>query len=474
MLVGSLVGALGAGLVAATGRATLSLAVVGAAIVAGVTIVGRRHLAPVLWAGVAFTAPLQGVRVAPILAVSDVLLVAAVVTILPDALRGWRRVVPPGVLISFCSLIAAGIIGTFFAPDVGASLVNLFKIVLAAAGSVVAIALWDPGEARLRQFAWLWFAGASVSAAWATVTPRSFVGRAIGFTTHPNHFGLVCVLGVGLGLGLALSSSGPARLAAVAGVILQISGTGLSGSRSALIALVLTVGVITVLTRRFRLLIAVVIVLILGAMVVIVGLVHIPDSNALSRIGGGGGSAASDEGRRVLAAEAIASITRHPLGEGFEFAQAAHNIYVQVLVVGGAMALVSFLLVSGLLLRAGLRAASAARRRREGPVLAGLTAGYVGYLGSGAFENILWDRYLWTYISLLVVLAASTRSAPAGDEGVGPAWPPVQPREQSKEGGVSLPAQRGASGQLPSREPGEAASEFVSQRLFGARGDVDR
>lgn len=399
-----------AGVMVAVGRGGAALLLVAAGFLAGLTILERRRLAPILWAGVAFTAPLQGVRVAPILAASDILLIAAVVAILPDVLVGWRRSLPSGVTSAFGLLVTAGLIGTFFAQDVGASLANLVKIVLAAAGSVMAMALWDPGAARLRRFAWLWFAGACTSAAWAAVTPRSVVGRSRGLTTHPNHFGLVCVLAVGLGLGLALSSSGRARLLALSGVVLLTAGIGLSGSRSALLGLAVTIGLTAVLTRRFRLLVATGVAIVVASMALVVGLIHLPDSHALSRLGGGGGSAGSDVERAQALSGALTSIGKHPFtGEGFQFAQAAHSIYLQVIVVGGPLALVGFLGVCWLIGRAGLRAVRAGRGRRNGPVVAGLTAGYAGYLASGTFDNILWDRYLWTYIGLLLVLAASTR-----------------------------------------------------------------
>lgn len=394
----------------AVGRASTALALVAAGSLAGLTVLERRRLAPVLWAGVAFTAPLQGVRAAPILALSDILLVAALVAILPDVLIGWRRLMPAGVTLAFGLLITAGLIGTFFAQDVGASLANLVKIVLASAGSVVAMALWDPGPARLHRFAWLWFGGACTSAAWAAVTPRTFVGRSVGLTTHPNHFGLVCVLGVGLGLGLALSSSGRARLAAVSGVVLLTAGIGLSGSRSALLGLAFTIGLAAILTRRLRLLVATGAAIAIASMAVIVGMIHVPETHALSRLGGGGGSAGSDAERAQALTGAWSSIGRHPFtGEGFQFAQAAHSIYLQVLVVGGPLALLSFLWVSWLIMRTGLRAAQAGRDERNASIAAGLVSGYAGYLASGTFENILWDRYLWTYIGLLLVVAASAR-----------------------------------------------------------------
>lgn len=409
-----LLACLAAGVAVAYGGAILALGAVVAAIVVAAIILDRRRMATVLWAGVAFTAPMQGVRIAPVLTLADVLIVAAFATSLPEVLGGWPRVVPRGVVYAFGVLVSAGLAGTFFAPSVAASLGNLFKIVLAAAGSLVIMALWNPGPDRLRRFAWLWFAGALASAIWGIVTPRPYAGRAAGLTVHPNHFGLVCMLAVGLGLGLALSSRGWARWGALGGVVILVGGIGLSGSRAAILGLVVTVGLTAVLARRFRLLVATGVAALLAGMAIVVGIVRVPGANALSRLVGGGASAASDAERSKALAEAFASFDRHPFtGEGFEFAQVAHNIYLQVLVVGGPLALLSFLCVNALLLKAAVRSLSAQSGRSQRPLLAGLTAGYAGYLVAGTFVNILWDRYLWTYIGLLLLLAASSDDRPA-------------------------------------------------------------
>ena len=410
MLIG-LLGCLAAGVALAAGHASLAAAATVLAVLGTLTLVEPRRVSLFLWAGVAFTAPMQGVRAAPLLALSDVLLVAAFVATLPEVVHRARTRLPRGLVVAFATLVASGLLGTFFAADTAASLVNLLKIVLAAAGSVAAMALWDPEPGVLRRFAWLWLAGATTSAAWGVVAPPT-AGRALGLTTHPNHFGLACVLAIGLGLGLALSSTGWGRAAALASTALLTAGVGLSGSRAAVLALAVTVGATAVLTRKLRLLVATGVLTSLGAMAVVAGIVHLPSANALARLAGGGGSAESDQGRRQVIAEALATIDRHPFtGEGFEFAQAAHNIYLQALVVGGPIALLSFLCVSWLIVRAGLRAIPLERDRPNGPLLAGLTAGYISYLVSGAFDNILWDRYLWTYIGLLLVLAGRITSA---------------------------------------------------------------
>jgi len=54
----------------------------------------------------------------------------------------------------------------------------------------------------------------------------------------------------------------------------------------------------------------------------------------------------------------------------------------------------------------------------------GLTGGFAGYLASGAFDNILWDRYLWTYLGLLIVLAGTMRLE---GRSAGPVGAPAEP-----------------------------------------------
>ncbi len=409
VLAAAAVACLLAGLAAATGRASLALAGAGL-LLGGVVAVGeRRRVVLLLWGGVAFTAPFNGVRVSSILAVSDVLLVLALAASLPDVVRSPRRgVVPPLLAVALGIVVGAGLVGTFFAQDVAASLSTLAKIVLAAAGSVMALALWDPGAGRLRQFAWLWFAGATTSAVVGLVTPPPVVGRAIGLTNHPNHFGLVCLLAVGLGIGLAFSSSGWPRLAAWAASGLLVVGVGVSGSRSALVGLAVTIVAAALLTSRVRLLVATGVAMVVAAMALVAGVVHLPDANALSRLGSG--DAASDAGRRQNLRTALDTLDRHPFtGEGFEFAQAAHSIYLQALVVGGPVALAGFLWLCWTIGRVGVRGARARDGGADGLIVAGLTAGFAGYLTSGTFDNILWDRYLWTYLGLLIVLAGTMR-----------------------------------------------------------------
>jgi O-antigen ligase len=145
----------------------------------------------------------------------------------------------------------------------------------------------------------------------------------------------------------------------------------------------------------------------------VVGIVHIPESSALSRLQGGGGSAASDLERQQNLSESFDLFSAHPLtGAGFQYAIGAHNIYLQALVIAGPVGLTALAWGAMAIVATGLRGIRRTRSR-DAVLLAGLTAGYFGYLASAVFDNILWDRYLWIYVSLLIVWSASTdRSEP--------------------------------------------------------------
>lgn len=379
-------------------------------------VTDRRRSAAVLWGAVALAAPFQGLRPAPFLTLSDIVMVLAVIATLPDTLTRRRsRVAPPPLVAALVLLVAGGLLGTFFSASPGASLLNMVKLVVAAGGSVLALSLWSPEIRSLRRFAWLWFGGAVANTMIALFASKLVLGRAQGLTTQPNHLGLIGVLGTALGLGLVLSASKARfRTVALAGTGVCVAGVVASGSRAALIGEVATFLAVAIFARRPRLLTRTAVVVILLGIAAGAGLIRIPDSSALSRLAGGGGSRESNVERQRNLATTMGRIARHPLtGEGFEFALEPHDIYLQPLVVAGPIGLVALAMAAWAILRAsraGLGAASSAGDG-NGFLLAGLSGGYVGYLAAGFFQNIAWDRYLWIYIGLVLMVAASLRES---------------------------------------------------------------
>jgi hypothetical protein len=113
----------------------------------------------------------------------------------------------------------------------------------------------------------------------------------------------------------------------------------------------------------------------------------------------------ANEGREELAAVVIDRVDDNVLtGSGFAYATQAHNVYLQVLDIGGVLGVLSFAGLAGAILRSGLRG----RRDR---LVAGALAAYAGYLVSGLVANSLWDRWLW--FPIVIGLAARAASTPS-------------------------------------------------------------
>ena len=391
----AVIGAGAGGLGAVEGRAPV-LAVLAALAAASFVLAGVRRLSVAAWGTAAFTAPLSGVRVSA-LALGDVALIAAVALSALSSVTGRR----PGW--------TGGVVGTFFAARPATSLGGVATFVLGSAGPVAALALWAPSRRQLRCFAWLWLAGAVASALWAILLGPAAFGRRAGLATHPNHLGIICMLGTGLALGLVVSGARPARRLAVAALPVLLLALALSGSRAAVVGCASAVLAMTWLCRRLHLALRALVVACAFGATVLAGVVDVPEQSGLGRLAGGRSAAESDTARAEHLARSLERFRQHPLtGEGFEFAEEAHNIYLQVAVAAGPMGVLGLLLVARGVLGATRRGASAGPWPIGGDraLVAGLGAGYAGYLVVGAFQNLLWDRYLWLYVACALALAA--------------------------------------------------------------------
>ena len=450
------VGAVAGGLVIIDARVIL---VVGAAVGAMLALRGSfvlrgRGVAGVAWACAAFTAAFNGVRLSSFMALSDGFLLAAVAAMLL-ALVVRERSSPAGfdkgVLAGLAMIAAGGLVGTLFAVRPETSLVEMAKFVISAGGSVLAFRLWSPGAPLVRWFCSLWLTGAVVSALWALTFSTTIVGRPSGLSTHPNHLGIVCLLATAVALGLALGGRPAARRLSMVALPPLVLALVASGSRAALLGFFVMVPAVAVLAYRVQLALRAAAAAAVVAVAVLAGIVHIPADTGLGRLFGDRSTPGSDQSRLEHFGRSIDRFERHPLtGEGFEFAQEAHNIYLQVLVAAGPLGLIGFAVVAGSVLRAGSSGARSSRQLVTGDhaLLAGLVGGYVGYLVAGLFQNILWDRYLWLYVAAILSLAASLRAAPSGQ--VSPpagtdsrSRPPDRPPDASRVDG------RGASRPIP-------------------------
>lgn len=366
-------------------------------------------LASVLVFGGAITVSMLALRAGAEVTVADALLGIAFGTVLIMAVRrpvdrtGYRWHLP--VLVLVVLVVFGGLGGSFSAGDLNLSLVELARF---AASSMVVVALfwlWAPGRLMLTRLCWATVLGATVNAILGLVLPK-FGDRAVGLADHPNHLAMACSLAVGPTLGLMLIYSGHARRFLLAACLAMLGlAIVTSGSRAGLLAAGAAVACFLLVTRRWKL----IGVGLVSVLVVAAGLYFkvfsIGELNAVNRLRGDRSSVESDRERLALAEETIASIAEHPItGSGFEAAKAAHSIYLQLWVSAGLLGLIFALGLGVVTLRILLDA-----RRSSDLLTLGMACSYLGYLLAGAVSNILWDRYIWLHLAILVSLAATSR-----------------------------------------------------------------
>ena len=122
-------------------------------------------------------------------------------------------------------------------------------------------------------------------------------------------------------------------------------------------------------------------------------------------------SQASDSIRRKYLEDSVDFIVDRPLlGYGFQWIETSHNIYLQLLLSGGVLALIGYLLV----MFGYLREATWLRPRLSGSrldLLIALAVSLLGYLlVMGMLTPDLLDRYLYLSAGLLLSMAALVRA----------------------------------------------------------------
>lgn len=353
---------------------------------------------------------------------ADVLLAAAIGPLVIVASRrafdGGRLLFSEGfrwhlpVLVLICVVVFGGLIGSFFASEQNLSLAELGRFAASSMVGILLLWVWNPSRKMLEVLCWCLLAGATVNAALGLVLEKSG-GRAMGLSTHPNHLGLAAALACGIALGLIFTSTGRARkFGAVA--CLSLLGVGIldSGSRAALLGVSVTVLTFLMTTKSWKL---VALSLVLGGVAIATinfDLVTVNELNAVSRLRGDQTSYLADQERMEFARVTMESIAENPItGNGFASAKLAHSIYLQLVASAGLLGAVFAIGLIFMMIRALLAA------KRSNDVLAiGVASSYAGYLAAGAFTNILWDRYVWVHLAVLLTLVARAHAEPYAPE----------------------------------------------------------
>jgi O-antigen/teichoic acid export membrane protein len=332
---------------------------------------------------------------------------------LAGSLRGGPDL-RPGLRTTGVALVAAGgLLGAAAADELATGLGSYLRLVLGVAGTLALFAVWRPARVEVSRFAAVWVASACLSAGVAVVGSVSGSVRPSGLATHPNHLALIAAIAAGPALAFAATGSSRRRTLGLGAAGLLGAGVLVSGSRSGLLALVAAGALVVLWTGSRRLVLAAGVSLACGALLIQTGHVVLPQQNALDRAVTTSERSVylSDVERAESRRRALALIDERPLtGAGFEHALLAHNVYVQLLVIGGPLALVGFGLVAASSLGGLRRLGRTAVERRADALTGGLAAGFAAFLVAGAYQNSLWDRYIW--VTAALAAAAAVASSP--------------------------------------------------------------
>ena len=359
--------------------------------------------------GGALTLAMSGWKAIGSLTISDLLLTASVLLLLPRfKIANARRMWVPALAVALIAV--GGVIGTAATSgaDVTGSAEELARFVLASAGAIVIVVCWRPGLEQITSFSWLWVAGGVISALVAVLV--SDLARPPGLTPHPTHLAIISLVLLGVTLGLIDSDRRRAQVVvglAASGALL--AAIVASGSRAGLAAAILVV-LLALLATRNRIAIAV------AVGVVCVGLAlaglaisgdteYVPNSsqdNALERLFQEG----ADPGRKRKALNTAAwdRFKSQPVaGVGFADARKVHNLFLQVGSSAGVLGILGAVMLVVLTLRTYMIAVW--KRMAENPqywaVVAGFAGAMTGYLAQSVFENVLWDRSVWIALALM-------------------------------------------------------------------------
>jgi O-antigen ligase len=268
------------------------------------------------------------------------------------------------------------------------------RLVVGAFFLPIFMMIWRPPTAAIVRFAAAYIVGTVFSVFYGLLQgPVAGDARYIGFTYHPNYLGLSCLLAATLvPYVVVMVSPGVRWIFWLAGLI-SAYGVYLSGSRAALLVLIMIIAIYPFVERSIRA-VGFVMLGVAGVLAFAGQLLQEDGNSAIGRLFGGGTATGSDLDRKQKLSEAWQQFLDHPLlGNGFDGGLGSHNIYLQVAVAVGVFGLVGYLMILWSAIRPLFWKGPA--HRLAYPVLA--------YAAIGPLTNTLWERLIWSVIALCLV-----------------------------------------------------------------------
>jgi O-antigen ligase len=342
-----------------------------------------------------FTAPMEDIRplgATSFVTLSDVFFALGFGLLGPAMLRA-RVHLPKAYVAGSVILLASGLGASVLSDQTISSMTIMFRLVAAAIVIPALFMLWRPSWLSVDIMAGLYILGQMVSVADSILGDALTGGRHQGLSTHPNFFGLCGTLAYALAFHLLNRTPRKWHWLIWASMAISFYSVVTSGSRAALLVVVL----ITVLYPAVeRSAMASYVVVSLAAIGVASGgalLSKFGEGSAVDRLQGDRTSSVSDSERVEQLTTGWHRFVDHPiLGDGFSNAPLhAHNIYLEVAVVVGLVGLVGYLLVLWCTVQPLFLRTHPMHR---------LGHAALAYCAVGMLTNSLWDRFVWAALGL--------------------------------------------------------------------------
>lgn len=348
------------------------------------------------------TAPMNSVRPiqsADLLTFSDLFLFGGLALLIPQLLVRRARV-PAMLLFGALVLTIFWTLASLGSAQTATSLGYLFRMLTAATFLPVAFLFWRPSRDLVEKLAWSYVGGQFLSTVIGMALGHVGDSRDYGLTTHPNFYGMCGALAAALCLHLLDRAEAGRRWLPVLALVVSAGSVLLSGSRAALLAMVLLAILYPLLERSTK---AGYLLALGGAGLVALAnaslLPALGSGSAISRLTGGGSAQGSDDQRSQNLAAAIQQVLHHPLlGNGFTFETSqSHNGYVEIAQAAGLFGLIGYVAILACLVRPLFRGHSRNR----------LAYAPLAYIVISTFNNTLWDRFAWTALILPLMYDAA-------------------------------------------------------------------
>lgn len=355
-----------------------------------------------------FLSPINGLKVGSgNVTFADFAYVAGIFLLLPRLLKSTSKM-PRLYTIGLLILVVDALVVSMLNVAPAVSLAGFLRVLYAIWIIPVVLHRIRMSRNLLNTFAWTYVIGQLVSMAKGMTNGGGLGGgRSIGWTTHPNFFGLGGQLAFCLLIFLFYRTPREKRWIVVGAAVLVGISVIQSGSRASLLCLALTVLVWPIVERTAISTYVLLSGAALGAIALNFVLSHAAQGSAFARLQGGGTATGSDEARQQLLDQGWTQFWAKPIqGNGWSDILAFHNAYLEIAVAGGIFAVFGYLFV----------VASVIKPLFHEPVPNRLAFMGLSYAAFAAIGPTVYDRVLWGALGLVFALHQDPDIEPGPDD----------------------------------------------------------